>query len=120
MGELHRPDSRVVGLQDGLEVERQAIPQRELAACGASQYSSCFGCPLRGLQLSNFCKVLRDELTTTQLTGHLILLVDVCTNLVHKDVEGLLGYALGGRSCTRDILSLCTPYIPNNSPLLHR
>lgn len=64
-------------------------------------------------------KVLQDELTTTQLTGHLILLVDVCTNLVHKDVEGLLGYAFGGRSCTRDILSLRTPYIPN-SPPLHR
>ena len=31
------------------------------------------------------------KLTTTQLTGHLILLVDVCTNLVHNEVEGLSG-----------------------------
>lgn len=46
-------------------------------------------------------------LTTTQLTGHLILFVDVCTNLVHSEVEGLSGYAFGGRSYTRDILSLC-------------
>ena len=55
-------------------------------------------------------------LTTTQLTGHLILLVDVCMNLVQSDVEGLSGYAFGGRSCTRDILSFCTPYMPKNPP----
>ena len=36
----------------------------------------------------------------TQFTGHLSLLVDVCTNFVHKDVEGLSGYALGGSNCT--------------------
>ena len=36
----------------------------------------------------------------TQFTGHLSLLVDVCTNFVHRDVEGLSGYALGGSSCT--------------------
>ena len=47
------------------------------------------------------------QLTTTQFTGHLILFVDVCTNFVHNDVEGFSGYAFGGRSCTRDILSLC-------------
>ena len=45
----------------------------------------------------------REKLTTTQLTGHLILLVDVCTNLVHNEVEGLSGYAFGGRSCTQEI-----------------
>ena len=32
MGKLHCSDGRVMSLQDGLEVERQAIPQRELAA----------------------------------------------------------------------------------------
>lgn len=37
-------------------------------------------------------------LTTTQFTGHRILFVEVCTNLVHNDVDGLSGYALGGSS----------------------
>lgn len=31
------------------------------------------------------------QLTVTQLTGHLILLVDVCTNLVHSEVDALSG-----------------------------
>lgn len=37
-------------------------------------------------------------LTVTTLTGHRILFVDVCTNFVHNDVDGLFGYATGGRS----------------------
>jgi hypothetical protein len=36
--------------------------------------------------------------TSTTFTGQRILLVEVCTNLVHKDVEGLSGYAFGGKS----------------------
>lgn len=36
--------------------------------------------------------------TVTTLTGHRILLVDVCTNLVHNEVEALLGYAFGGNN----------------------
>ena len=39
-----------------------------------------------------------DLLTVTTLTGHRILFVDVCTNFVHKEVEELSGYAIGGRS----------------------
>ena len=50
MGELHCADGGIMGLQNGLEVECQAIPQRELAARGARQYSSRFWCPLGGLQ----------------------------------------------------------------------
>ena len=38
------------------------------------------------------------RLTTTTLTGHLILFVDVCTNFVHSEVEELSGYAFGGNS----------------------
>ena len=44
--ELHRANRIVVRLQDGLEVERQAIPEGELSACGASEDSSTFWCPL--------------------------------------------------------------------------
>lgn len=34
----------------------------------------------------------------TTLTGQRILLVEVWTNLVHKEVEEFTGYAVGGRS----------------------
>ena len=111
--ELHRANRIVVRLQDGLEVERQPVPERELAARGSRQNPPPFWRPL-----SKECKpsihasidVSRElRRTTTTLTGHLILLVDVCTNLVHSEVEALSGYALGGRSCNTahsvDVLS---------------
>ena len=50
MGELHCADGGIMGLQNGLEVECQPIPQCELTARGACQYSSRFWCPLGGLQ----------------------------------------------------------------------
>jgi len=35
----------VTDLHDGLEIERRAIPQRELSAAGACQTTSTIGCP---------------------------------------------------------------------------
>ena len=43
-------------------------------------------------------KLTKKILTVTQFTGHLILLVEVCTNLVQSDVDALSGYAFGGSS----------------------
>ena len=44
--ELHRADRVVVRLQDGLEVERQPVPERELAARGSCQNPSPLRRPL--------------------------------------------------------------------------
>lgn len=41
-----------------------------------------------------------DLRTATTFTGHRILLVDVCTNFVHSEVEAFVGYAFGGNNYT--------------------
>lgn len=95
MGKLESTDGRIMGLQDGLKVERQAVPERELAACRAGQNASCLGCPLenKGGRLGVCgCDVNgNSERTVTTLTGQRILLVEVCMNLVHSDVDALPG-----------------------------
>ena len=44
--EAHGANSIVVGLQDSLEIEGKAIPQREFAACRTREDASTFWCPL--------------------------------------------------------------------------
>lgn len=44
--------------------------------------------------------------TVTTFTGHRILLVDVCTNFVQREVEQLSGYAFGGNSYMIAILNI--------------
>ena len=46
MAELEGADCGVVRLEDGLEVEGQAVPQRKLATRGAGEDASGFWCPL--------------------------------------------------------------------------
>lgn len=46
MCELKGTDGGIMGLQDGLKVERQAVPERELAARRAGQNAPSLGRPL--------------------------------------------------------------------------
>lgn len=39
-------DCAIVGLQNGFKIEGQSVPQREFAACGRSEDTTGFGCPL--------------------------------------------------------------------------
>ena len=89
-----------MGLQDGLKVEGQTVPQRELAARRASQNAPSLGCPLENKDDRSGVYDVNDnsERTVTTLTGQRILFVEVWMNLVHSDVDALPGYAMGGRS----------------------
>lgn len=99
--ELHRAHGAVVRLQDRLEVEGQAVPERELAGLRAGQDAPCFGRPLRaveGLVLWEGGGGRGGGLTVTTFTGHRTLFVEVWMNLVHSEVEEFSGYAFGGKS----------------------
>ena len=95
MCKLKGTDGRIVGLQDGLKVERQAVPERELAARRAGQNASSLGGPLENkgdrLGVCGYDASGNPKRTVTTLTGHRILFVEVCMNLVHSDVEALPG-----------------------------
>ena len=95
MCKLEGTDGRIVGLQDGLKVERQAVPERELAARRAGQNAPSLGGPLENkgdrLGVRGYDASGNPERTVTTLTGHRILFVEVCLNLVHSDVEALPG-----------------------------
>lgn len=95
MCKLEGTDGGIMGLQDSLKVERQAVPERELAARRAGQNAPSLGGPLenKGDQ-SGVCGYNvsgNSERTVTTLTGQRILFVEVCMNLVHSDVDALPG-----------------------------
>jgi hypothetical protein len=46
MREPHRPDGRVMRLQNCLEIEGEAVPEGELARVGTSKDAAAFGRPL--------------------------------------------------------------------------
>ena len=46
MGEGEGADGGIVRLEDGLEVEREAVPEGELAAGGPCKHTSALWCPL--------------------------------------------------------------------------
>lgn len=91
--EGERTDGGVVRLENGLEVEGEAVPCGELAARGACQYASTLWRPLGvGGTLGVVREIFRGRRrTVTAFTGHLILFVDVWTNFVQSDVEALSG-----------------------------
>lgn len=97
---LEGTDGGIMGLQDGLKVEGQTVPQRELAARRAGQNAPSLGCPLENKDGRSGVYDVNDnsERTVTTLTGQRILFVEVWMNLVHSDVDALPGYAMGGRS----------------------
>lgn len=47
MGECEGTDGRIVCLEDGLKVEGESVPESEFTACGAGEYSSTLGRPLK-------------------------------------------------------------------------
>ena len=85
--ELHRSDCTVMGLENSFEVERQSVPNCEFTACRARYDTPSFRCPLFHGVRNEIDGDYTGARTTTQLTGQRILFVEVCTNLVHNDVE---------------------------------
>ena len=55
MAEFEGANCGVVRLEDGLEVEGQAVPQRKLATRGAGEDASCFGSPLKSRKGEYMC-----------------------------------------------------------------
>lgn len=96
MGKGHGTNGSIMGLENCFEIECKAIPQRKLSACGACEHAATFRRPLQWLRWAPYD--LDAKHTVTTLTGHRILFVEVWTNLVHRDVEELSGYAFGGNS----------------------
>lgn len=54
MRELECANGRIMGLQNRLKVERQAIPKCEFSACRAGQYTPSFRCPRHDIDWTTY------------------------------------------------------------------